>query len=76
MFTIKLYHDPDSYNVICTQHYNVYKNAAGVTELAIYPTSLTNDGVTYRISKKDIEIPHWKYVFIENSSGKTIEHIK
>jgi len=77
MFTIKLYSSPDSYDVITTSHYNIYFNdKSKVTELTVYKDFSTQYGVTYRICNRELEVPHRKYAFIENSSGKTIDHIK
>jgi hypothetical protein len=78
MFTIKLYYDIDSYNVICSPHYNIrtFNTDEGfVTEITVYKDMTTQDGTTYRVAK-DISVPHWNYAYIENSSGKTIDHIK
>lgn len=78
MFTIKLYYNSDNYNVLSAPHYNIatFSTEEGVvTEITIYKDMTTQDGITYRVAK-DISVPHWNYAYIENSSGKTIEHIK
>lgn len=77
MFTIKFFYDEDNYNVVSAPHYNVFRNhKTGVVEVTIYKDFTTQSGITYRVSREDIDIPSWKYAFIENSSGKTIDHIK
>lgn len=78
MFTLKLYTDPDNYHVLSSPHYNLrtYPTAEGkVTEITLYKGMTTQDGVVYRVAK-DLPTPHWNYAYIENSCGKTIEHIR
>lgn len=79
MFTIKIYSSENNYEVIEAPHYNVSKfNLKGgfVTEITIYKNYFTTEGVSYRVSSVDLEVPHFKYAFIENSNGKTIDHIR
>lgn len=79
MFTIKIYKSPDNYEVLETPHYNIsnFERPEGkVTEITIYNNYFTMEGVSYRISASDLEVPHFKYAFIENSNGKTIDHIR
>ena len=79
MFTIKIYSSEDSYEVMEAPHYHIskFKTEQGfVTEITIYKNYFTTDGVSYRVSSADLEVPHFKYAFIENSNGKTIDHIR
>lgn len=76
MFTIKLYSDDKNYNVLEAIHYNIRKLSDELTEITLYPKYTTTEGVVYRVSKDNINDLHWKYAYIENSSGKTIEHIR
>lgn len=79
MFTIKIYNDENSYEVIETPHYHISKYSADgfdVVEITAYKSYLTTDGVSYRLCSNDIGVPHFKYAYIENSSGKTIDHIR
>ena len=77
MFTIKLFYDNYSYNVLSAPHYNIYRNTeTGVTEITLYKDHTSHNGTTYRVSGKPLQVPHWDYAFIENSSGKTIDHIR
>lgn len=78
MFTIKLYNDENSYNVLCSPNYNIYRYSTDqgeIIEITLYKDYTTQNGVTYRIAK-DLETPHWHYAFIENEKGKTIENIR
>lgn len=77
MFTIKLFYDNYSYNVLSAPHYNIYRNTeTGVTEITLYKDHSSQNGTTYKVSGKPLQVPHWDYAFIENSSGKTIDHIR
>lgn len=79
MFTIKIYSSEDNYEVLEAPHYNIskFKTEEGlVTEITIYKNYLTTEGVSYRLSASDLSVPHFKYAFIENSNGKTIDHIR
>lgn len=79
MFTIKLYNSEDSYEVMEAPHYHIsnLKTKEGlVTEITIYKNYFTTEGISYRVSSADLEVPHFKYAFIENSNGKTIDHIR
>lgn len=79
MFTIKIYSSEDNYDVIEAPHYNISKlnmPDGVVTEITIYKNYFTTEGVSYRVSSADLEVPHFKYAFIENSNGKTIDHIR
>lgn len=79
MFTVKIYQSDSHYEVIETPHYNISKLSTEeglVTEITLYKTYQTTDGVSYRVSGSDLSVPHFKYAFIENSAGKTIEHIR
>lgn len=79
MFTIKLYAHEDSYEVLEAPHYHISRFAvddALVVEITVYKSYLTTEGVVYRLSATDIGVPHFKYAFIENSTGKTIDHIR
>lgn len=78
MFTIKLYMDENSYDVLSVPHYNVYRSHQFI-EITLYKDFTTSQGVTYRITKEDYNsqgVPHYDYCFIENSSGKTIENLR
>lgn len=90
MFTIKLFANEDQYNVLECPNYNISRfyvdvppenigdksdQKKEVVEITLYKDFTTQEGVTYRIADY-LEIPHWKYAFIENSSGKTIDHIR
>ena len=79
MFTIKIYSSEDNYEVLEAPHYNIskFKTEEGlVTEITIYKNYLTTEGVSYRLSASDLSVPHFKYAYIENSNGKTIDHIR
>ena len=78
MFTIKFYYNSSEYDVLCTTHYNVreLKTENGIEyEVTSYKDFTNQDGVIYRIGNS-LPVPHYSYAFIENSQGKTIEHIK
>lgn len=78
MFTIKLYNSPESYNVMCCPNYAIsrfHTDEGEVVEITLYKDHTTQNGTTYSIAKS-LSIPHWEYAFIENSSGKTIDHIR
>ena len=79
MFTIKLYADEDSYEVLEAPHYHISRfkvDGALVVEITVYKSYLTTEGVTYMIAATDLGVPHFKYAFVENSTGKTIDHIR
>lgn len=79
MFTIKIYSSEDNYEVLSALHYNIskFKTEEGpVTEITIYKNYSTTEGVSYKVSLNDLSVPHFKYAFIENSNGKTIDHIR
>lgn len=79
MFTIKFYNSPDEYNVVSAPHYDVRK--VGLAEentvyvITVYKDFTTVNGTEYRVAT-DIPVEHYKYCFIENSSGKTIDHLR
>lgn len=79
MFTIKFYNEPDEYNVVSAPHYDVRKVSSerdgDVFIISVYKDYTTLNGVEYRVAL-DLPVMHWKYCFIENSSGKTIDHIR
>lgn len=79
MFTVKIYASEDHYEVLETPHYNISKlktEEGLVVEITIYKNYQTTEGVSYRVSAAGLSVPHFKYAFIENSVGKTIEHIR
>ena len=78
MFTIKFYNDDNGYNVLSAPHYSVntfHTDEGYVTEITMYKDMTTQNGVTYRVAN-ELSVPHWKSAFVENSSGKTIDHIR
>lgn len=77
MFTLKFYSKQGHSTALSAPCYDVYssKQIGGKTHtsIAVYPNFTKENGVVYSIV--DDESPnYYQDVYIENSSGKTIDH--
>lgn len=77
MFTLKFYRNEYDYDVIEASHYNIRKiqTVNDEWEVTLYKDFTTQSGVVYRVAD-NLEVCHFKYAYIENSSGKTIEALR
>ena len=88
MFNVKFcsFYDTSSTNqsstttAISCPHYNIYKRNDGTYTVTTYNTMTDIDGVERHIMSDDqaktSSSQHYHACYIENSSGKTIEHIR
>lgn len=73
---IKFYEDGSyAQNSIHTPHYEVYKNGTSNNiQVTVYKDYCAVNGVTYWISG-ELDLGY-EACYIENASGKTVEHLK
>ncbi len=79
MYTVKLYQGENCYNVFETSHYNISKfkeEGQDVVEITLFQDFTTSKGTTYAVAENLQHRAHFTHVYIENSTGKTVEHYR
>lgn len=76
MFVLKFYQDTEDGSVqttVCGERFEVFKRKNGNTTVTVF---MIRDGTVIEGTDYHISQEHYKSCFVENSLGKTIQHIK